>query len=107
MYSSHLRKLENLCNLRVRDVFNKNKCYHPDDNVIIQPDDNVYVIFLVVDNIDVIIQSDVNHIIYLDDNIDVIIQPDDNVYVIFPLDNNIDVIIQLYVHILPSIWSSD
>jgi Uma2 family endonuclease len=39
----------------VRDVFNKNKCYHPDDNVIIWPDDNIHVIIQPDDNIDVII----------------------------------------------------
>jgi hypothetical protein len=48
----------------VHDVFNKNKCYHPDDNI------------------DVITQSYFNHIIQPDDNIHVIIQPDDNIYVI-------------------------
>ncbi len=95
----------------VRDVFNKNKCYHPDDKVIIWPDDNmdaiiqsdvnhiihlddnIHVFIQPDDNINVIMQSDVNHIIHLDDNIHVVIQPDDNVYVIVPLDDNVDVII--------------
>ncbi len=87
---------------RVRDVFINNKCYHPDDNVIIQPDDNIDVIIQSYsnhiiqpdDNIHVIIQSYFYHIIHLDNNIHVIIQLDDNVYVIFPLDDDIDVIIQ-------------
>ncbi len=78
----------------MRNVFNNNKCYHPDDNVIIQRDGNI----------DVIIQSYFNHIILPDDNIHVNIQPDDNIDVIIESyynniiqpDDNIHVIIQSF-----------